>query len=415
MEGDYWRDILDSPLDDERPPARWRALGWGAAAVLVAAAVVFWVVLSSGGEGDLEGTAANTAATGDSTTATVLPGVIGYPEARYLPGFTAMEAGAVMLFGTEAAGSLTGDLYDEVWGYEAAEDTWRRVDTEPRPPARFDLGAAYDSGSGRVVIFGGGVPPCFPEATSRHSRSGVRGCHDLLGDTWLFDPAGGDWEQPAVETAPSVRSSHAMAYDPVVEKVVLFGGVTRTAPANHLTYLADTWVYDTVAGSWTEVTPVVSPGARGAHTMAYDAGTGRIVLFGGMLYDGDDPLLWAYDVAANTWAPIETTGGPGESWDGTLVDAPGRGMVLLDGQGVTIYEIAAGVTSTGIRWRNAVWHLDLGTGVWTERKPPGVPVQFQAAAVDPSSGLVVVWSGDVTLRYDPATDTWEQSRGVAGD
>ena len=147
--------------------------------------------------------------------------------------------------------------------------------------------------------------------------------------------------------------------------------------------------------------------------MAYDSDSGRIVLWGGMLYDGDDPLLWAYDPAANTWVALETTGGPEESWDGTLVDAPGRGMVLLDGQGITTFEIAEGVTSTGIRSRNLVWHLDLGTGRWTQREPPPFPLEFQAAAVDPASGLILVWSGDVTLRYDAATDTWERGSSLA--
>ena len=413
MDRDSLREILDSPLDDERHPVRRWALGWGVAAVLTGAAVVIGIVVSSGSEGDLEGTRTTAAAAGERTTTITLPGVVGYPEARYLPGFTAMEAGAVMLFGTEPAGSLTGDLYDEAWEYEAAADIWRRVITEPRPPTRFDFAAAYDSGAQRVVMFGGGVPPCFPQATSRISRSGARSCNEILGDTWLFDPATGAWEQPAPETSPSARSSHAMAYDPVAGRVVMFGGVNRAPGDDTIDYLADTWVYDTTAGTWTEASPGISPAPRAAHTMVYEAETGRVVLWGGLAVE-EGPSLWAYDITANTWAPIEADGGPDESWDGTLVDVPGRGLVLLDGQGVTTYEIAEGVTSTGIRWRSAIWYLDLGTGEWSEREPPGDPVLFQAAATDPSSGLVMVWSGDLTLRYDPATDTWERGSSVAG-
>ena len=62
---------------------------------------------------------------------------------------------------------------------------------------------------------------------------------------------------------PPGRGYHAMAYDAVRQRVVLFGG------SNTNTILNDTWEYD--GTTWTQRTPATSPSARGAHAMAYDA------------------------------------------------------------------------------------------------------------------------------------------------
>ena len=57
-----------------------------------------------------------------------------------------------------------------------------------------------------------------------------------------------------------------MAYDPVRERIVLFGGM-----GNGYVGLNDTWVYDVRAGGWTNATPVLSPPAMAAFPrLVYD-------------------------------------------------------------------------------------------------------------------------------------------------
>ena len=66
---------------------------------------------------------------------------------------------------------------------------------------------AYDSGRGRLVLFSG------------------KGGEGLFRDTWEWN--GTSWgELDPADTRPSRRSTHAMAYDSVRERVVLFGGYT---------------------------------------------------------------------------------------------------------------------------------------------------------------------------------------------
>ncbi len=68
-----------------------------------------------------------------------------------------------------------------------------------------------------------------------------------------FAPAGPppNWKKLLPGVSPSARAAHAMAYDPVSKKVVLFGGYDATS------YLGDTWSFD--GTTWTREMPQVSP------------------------------------------------------------------------------------------------------------------------------------------------------------
>ena len=87
-----------------------------------------------------------------------------------------------------------------------------RVETAAAPSARSSAAMAYDSARGIVVLFGG-----YASATS-------------LADTWEHD--GTRWVQitptdPEGDGDPPLREGHAMAFDSVRERVVLFGWLAR--------------------------------------------------------------------------------------------------------------------------------------------------------------------------------------------
>ncbi|HIE71069.1 MAG TPA: hypothetical protein EYP98_13340, partial [Planctomycetes bacterium] len=102
---------------------------------------------------------------------------------------------------------------------------------------------------------------------------------------WEYD--GVDWTQSTPASSPSARYNHAMVYDSVRGKVVMFGG---QAPGT----TNDTWEYDGV--NWTQVTTTSSPSARYAHAMAYDSARGKVVMFGGVVgSNGFFNDTWEYD------------------------------------------------------------------------------------------------------------------------
>jgi hypothetical protein len=91
-----------------------------------------------------------------------------------------------------------------------------------------------------------------------------------------------------------------MPYDAAAGTVVLFGGNSLGAGPEHL--FADTWTWD--GTTWTKQAPAASPPARWRPSMAYDAATSNVVLFGGQTAIRGTPR----DISS-TW----TWGGPSPS------------------------------------------------------------------------------------------------------
>src|SRR5215467_7602996 len=69
-----------------------------------------------------------------------------------------------------------------------------------------------------------------------------------------------NWMQLSTSNAPSGRASAAMAYDPVSNKIVLFGGFGLSG------YLNDTWTFD--GTTWTKVQTSTAPVVRPPPAMA---------------------------------------------------------------------------------------------------------------------------------------------------
>ena len=156
----------------------------------------------------------------------------------------------------------------KIWEYDASVPSWtNRTPAGTLPCAVEDVGLAYDVARSRTVLFGG-VGNC-----------GANVYTNQVWD-WTGNPAAapGTWTNRTVATAsrPPGRKYHAMAYDPVRRKVVLYGGFSdggvAGAPA---TALSDTWEMDADTGNWTEVLVTSAPGPRYSSAMAYDAGGGR--------------------------------------------------------------------------------------------------------------------------------------------
>ncbi len=95
-------------------------------------------------------------------------------------------------------------------------------------------------------------------------------------DTWTFD--GTDWKKQRVTVAPSPRAAAAMAFDVTLQKLVLFGGW------NGYNYLGDTWVWDGATASWTEMNSARSPKPMTGPMVFTDPRNGRVDTYGG--FDG---------------------------------------------------------------------------------------------------------------------------------
>jgi cysteine-rich repeat protein len=155
-----------------------------------------------------------------------------------------------------AAGDL---LLSDQWGWDGTR--WTDITPAARPPARRDFAIAYDAARERIVLFGG------------------RGASGLLGDLWEWD--GRQWLErtPAGLPGPSPRSGHALAYDPTVRGVVLFGGSDASGK------LDDLWAWD--GASWIALEPMIppypvtAPSPRWHAAVLYDPVRRDLMLLGG--------------------------------------------------------------------------------------------------------------------------------------
>ncbi|MBN1322109.1 MAG: TIR domain-containing protein [Thermoleophilia bacterium] len=287
--------------------------------------------------------------------------------------------GRMVMFG----GMTITDFLNDTWTYDPVANTWTELEPSGSLPAARCLHAVvYDPSTRRFIIFGGA------------------GDTAPLNDTWAYDPLAGTWTglSPA-GTLPPARSRHAMAYDPVTRRLIVFGGFSAAnAP------LGDTWAYDPVAGTWTELTPAGTlPPARSQHSLAYDQTTRRLIMFGGV-DDTGTPLgdTWAYDPGANSWTGLVPAG--------TLPAARSAHSVAYDLTGGRLI-VFGGKDLSGMALDDA-WAYDPAANAWARLAPSGAqpsPREKHAMVYDPASGRLVMFGG--WSIGGPRNDTWSCATG----
>ena len=198
------------------------------------------------------------------------------------------------------------------------------------------------------------------------------------------------WTKISTTTSPAIRTYPAMAYDPVSEKVVLFGGLGINGNLN------DTWLFD--GTNWTEVATAVAPPVRNGASMAFDVTTRKLVMFGG--FDVNQYLqdTWVWDGANSTWTQVPMKSSPPKATGAMLFSDPITGRAMMFG-GYNSSQVIP-VDSVTWRWTGTSWH---------RLNPSTVPYPraWGIAANDPFRRNVVLTGGTGdTIRSDN-TWTWD--------
>jgi len=256
---------------------------------------------------------------------------------------------------------------------------------EGAPAPRFAHAIAWDSDRQQLVVFGGGLNSSVFSALENDVH-----CHGLGDDsTWTkVLPTG---------TPPSRRQGHAMVYDPIHQRMLVFGG-SDTGGLRQ-----DLWSLDMSAPTpaWSLI-PASSPQppVRYQHAMAWDPDGQRLILFGGAGTSGS--LLndvWAFSVATDTWQQLMPSGikpagrrGSSMTWDPVQ-----HRMIVYGGQ-------TPGTVGD-------TWVLTLGPSpAWTALTPGGTPPParaYHSAVFSPSLGGLLVFGG--LTGGGVANDTWALS------
>jgi hypothetical protein len=209
----------------------------------------------------------------------------------------------------------------------------------------------------------------------------------VLGSTWLLH--NGTWTNwtGSLSIAPRPLEFASMTFDAQDGYVLLFGGAYPGAyPIFAPQATNETWGF--VHGAWTNLTSSVAPPVRYLAGMTYDAADHEVVLFGGSVWP--NRLLndtWAYD--GGTWTNVTSLSlvtPPATSGEGLAYDSS-DGYVLLYGGFSRPY--------TG----NDTWTYLAGN--WTQRTPTQVPEATAEAVLvdDPADQMVVLFGGEGPINF----------------
>lgn len=313
-------------------------------------------------------------------------------------------------------------------------------------------GVAYD---GDCALMFGGYAPWGPVNytfigvwTSYETPSGT----EYPGIVWynatsLLDQVAQGHKAP---WAPPPLYYASMAYDPVDEEVVLFGGQNGTGGG----VLGGTWTTSVSCSAfgargisvnvnlWTQLHDQVSPSPRSGAEMAFDSIDNYVVLFGGSTAPPSfEGTTWTppptfsdtWSFVGGKWTQLHPLTSPPADAYGALVNNS-AGVLLITGWGLSVeewtfqggnwaeltssnptgfgYRFLASVTDApysgnitafgGLNESSALdlgdtWNLTPTTDVWSNPIPVGAPtpsVRFGAAmAFDPAIGLTVLFGG----------------------
>lgn len=282
------------------------------------------------------------------------------------------QGGADLMFGGIAASVPL----DDTWLFDGS--IWVRRTPIVHPPARVGARAVYMPSVQSALLYGG------------YANGNYTGAQP---DYWNWN--GSVWSvYLQLGPQPGPRAMHTMIFDPVRNRVLLFGGHDGT------TALGDTWEFNPVAMQWSPRAPINSPPARTSHSMVYDSRRNRSVMFGGSdaagLFLGD---TWEYD--GGNWSQRAPVTNPPRRWSQAMAYDPARGLSVMTG--------GYGDPQCGnycARLLDDVWEWNGAD--WRERAPAcerPVPRQGAGLAFDQRQSQLVMFGGSDTGNQVPG-DTW---------
>ncbi len=358
--------------------------------------------------------AADAAGNGTAPATTAPPATVaavaGYPATGSLVAMATVADGRAVMFGggllQQSSGIVSrGFPGSEMWAFAFDPPGWSRIEPElPVPPGRAGATFTAFGDDGELLLFGGSGDSLFFCSPVPLCSAG------LLNDTWVFDTGTGTWLSAPSPAAPEPRVGHAAAYDEQSGVVVVFGGAKLANPTNRTgTNLGDTWAWLPDTREWRQMEPPESPAPRSYHAMAYDPRLDLVVLWGGDSTEGGEPDqdVWGYDYDADEWRRLTDGLDQAAPWYHEMAWVPELERIIVVGGWVEVVrDLGDGITATNVGPTDDVWALDAADQSLERLTPLPEPTSQAGVAVVEGQG-VAVFDGGHTYLYRPFEDRWE--------
>ena len=132
------------------------------------------------------------------------------------------------------------------------------------------------------------------------------------------------WTQKE-DIGPSARFGHAMTYDSVRSRTVLFGGTLFTGDQGG--DINDTWEWN--GEFWTQIADI-GPANRRDHALCFDSVRQTALLFGGLSEQGN-PLGDTWSWNGEDWTQLDDSGPSARKGHAMVFDFARGGAVLFGG------------------------------------------------------------------------------------
>ena len=215
--------------------------------------------------------------------------------------------------------------------------------------------------------------------------------------------AGWQWRNitPATGAAPEPRRDGELIYDPVGNRLILFGGNSNAGLKN------DTWAFDLSTRSWTKLTTVGTPPSRRfGFDAVYDPVGHQLVIYNGQ-GAGFFNDTWALNLTTLEWrdvSPAADSARPKKRYgSGAIFDPVTRSLVSF-----------AGFTSEAGRFQDTQ-SFGLAANSWTDWSPSNTKPQVRClltAAFDKAGRRMIIYAGqrsgalDDIWSFDLASRQW---------
>jgi hypothetical protein len=225
--------------------------------------------------------------------------------------FDVKTAHMILFGGTTKLDAGTRQSYDLDDTWEWNGDRWIQDHPAHAPHGRSFHTMVYDSNHLKTIVFGG--------KSGTVTTSSVE-----YNDTWTFD--GNDWTQVNTPNAPQARIYSGATFNPIRDRMIIFGGTSISADGKTTTNLTDTWEFD--GTTWTQLSAtgpaVLKP------LLVYDTANNRVIMIGSN--DKSATLMYRLDLSNATWVQMtEVTALPTCAVDAQMVYQTHDNTIVLFG------------------------------------------------------------------------------------